>query len=110
LDRDNGALIDIGRGTLVFANAIEDARPLEAWQIAEFEKRQEAEAKVSDEPPVRIVSLKDGGFIPSSFLAGTIEGIVQRPLPSASIRRSSRRISCEQGICMREETSLCEVR
>ncbi len=86
LDRDTASIIAIGRGKFVFADEIEDARPLKAWQIMRFANVPNAQDALC-EPPVTIVSLSGGEFIPSSFYARTIEGMLGRPLPSACAPR-----------------------
>lgn len=85
LDRDTDALVDIGNGKFVFANEIEDARPLEAWQIARLAKTHQEDGP--DEPPLSILVLRQGEFIASSFAAQTIEGMIGRPLPSARAKK-----------------------
>lgn len=80
LDRDEGGLIDIGGGKFVFADEIENARPMEAKNIARL---AQCEEDGPDRPPVSIIELSDAAFIPSSFHVQTVEGMVRRPLPSA---------------------------
>lgn len=87
LDNDQAGVIDIGRGKFVFADAVEDARPLKPRQIAKLAQGRSAE-DAPCEPSVSIVQLRGGDFIPSSFPAYAIEGMVGRALPSAGVLRS----------------------
>jgi hypothetical protein len=89
LDSDRPSLIDIGRGNFVFADEVEDARPLEPWQIARLAREKPEDG--SAEPPVSLVHLRGGEFIPSSFPARAIEGMLGRILPSAGGTGSGRR-------------------
>lgn len=82
LDRDEGGLIDIGGGKFVFSGEVENARPMEAKNIARLAQCGE---DGPDTPPVSIIELSDGAIIPSAFLAQTVEGMVRRPLPSACL-------------------------
>lgn len=97
LDRDEGGLIDIGGSKFVFAGEVENARPLEAKNIARLAQCEDGN-EGSDKPPVSIVELSDGAFIPSSFHVQTVEGMVQRPLPSAFMSRSRYKAYREAGL------------
>ena len=97
LDCDSGALLDIGRGQFVFADTIEDARALKPRQIARLAGERLPDSPRS-EPPVSVIELQGGAFIPSSFCAHTIEGLVGRPLPSAGSSAFYRRKRvCDEG-------------
>jgi hypothetical protein len=84
LVRDAGGLIDIGGGKFVFADEVENARPIEAKNIARLAQCEDR-GEGPDKPPVSIIELSDGAFIPSPFPAQTVEGMVGRPLPSACL-------------------------
>ncbi len=82
LDRDTGGVIDIGGGKFVFADDVENARALVPRNIARI-ARCEAQIEPLGQPYVSIIELSDGAIIPSPFPVHAVEGMVQRPLPSA---------------------------
>ncbi len=82
LEDDDPPLVNLGQGKYVFADHVEDARPLEPHQVARLSQCQPSEDAVR-QPPLAIVQLNGGDIIPSSIGARAIEIMVGRSLPSA---------------------------